>query len=144
MTRHCTRLDLLFRAPGVSFLPTCHKGFSGLQGFPLSTQVGAVRPLVQLLSDTDEALQEAAARCLQNLSLLDKNRESIGLEGAIPPLLVFLEHGNLDMKVPPPPPKPPPPRPPRSTLSSLHPWDSRRAQPGGPEVLVTAQMPLFL
>jgi hypothetical protein len=58
-----------------------------------------VPPLVELLNSEDDSLVEAAARALQNLSLLDSNRAIIAREGGIGPLLSLLERGSLDAKV---------------------------------------------
>ncbi|GMH03185.1 hypothetical protein Nepgr_005024 [Nepenthes gracilis] len=59
---------------------------------------GAIKPLISLISSTDQQLQEYGVTAILNLSLCDENKELIATCGAIKPLTRALRTGNSTAK----------------------------------------------
>ncbi|KAK2975083.1 hypothetical protein RJ640_001394 [Escallonia rubra] len=62
------------------------------------TRAGAIRPLIFVISSSDNQLQEYEVTAILNLSLCDENKENIVLSGAIKPLLHALKSGTSTAK----------------------------------------------
>ncbi|KAF6139060.1 hypothetical protein GIB67_010786, partial [Kingdonia uniflora] len=59
---------------------------------------GAIKPLITLISSSDEQLQENGVTAILNLSLCDENKDEIARLGAIPPLVLVIKSGTPTAK----------------------------------------------